>query len=520
MVRNYGMEKETFNINDRHLKRECVRPANTLRKKTFTVDDRFLKREHVLPADTFKKGDSLELLNDGMILEAEELIKKISKGTANGGARQRVFSKSVSVYSTDYGRLYIEVIYDSFTEKEIIIVLSRQEYESGNWKKDLDDEKLTEAYKYAVYVKAKDDESLPDWMRYGDGLDDTFNVNSKRELIDNLDALMITNADSDEIHYNVTRIASVSKEGEYNDIDLKSLPKKYEQLFESTKFHEGEDPVTLQDFYQLSTSAAKRVFIDAVKASYDVLINIDSFYKVTTTESLYELGESDDIEEEGTYVDFDVEYTIGRGKEEIHIEGFYNDYPSIVYIFNGREIKKTLLKCADEINFEDLIINVIKNKLFLKESAKEKNNFEEAYKKFAKTFNWYAEDQGLTLDTDIEANTFGDHFYIKGNVEIKERKIDNLNEKEVKLFYSLKNGLTSIYPIEFTDQIYLTQRYEIVNGKEKPFFVLKLGARKPFFDFKNTLEELVDPENWNDVASNLAIKMVECILKIIGLLKY
>lgn len=238
MARNYEMEKETFNINDRHLKREYVRPNRSLkemRKKTFTVDDRFLKREHVLPADTFKKGDSLELLNDGMILEAEELIKKISKDTANGGARQRVFSKSVSVYSTDYGRLYIEVIYDSFTEKEIIIVLSRQEYESGNWKKDLDDEKLTEAYKYAVYVEAKDDESLPDWMRYGDGLDDTFNVSSKRELIDNLDALMIANADPDEIHYKVTRIASVSKDGEHNDIDLRDLPKKYEQLFESTK---------------------------------------------------------------------------------------------------------------------------------------------------------------------------------------------------------------------------------------------------------------------------------------------
>lgn len=46
---------------------------------------------------------------------------------------------------------------------------------------------------------------------------------------------------ADEIHYKVTRIASVSKDGEHNDIDPKLLPKKYEQLFESTKLHESED---------------------------------------------------------------------------------------------------------------------------------------------------------------------------------------------------------------------------------------------------------------------------------------
>lgn len=210
-------------------------------KETLTVDDRVLKRKHIRPADTFRKGDSLELLNDGMTLEAESLVKKISKGTANGGAGQRVFSKSISVYATGYDRFYIEVVYDSFLEEETITVLSKREYESGVWKKDLDSKiaesrsRIAEAQKYAVYIKAKDDESLPDWMRYGNDLDDTFNVSSKRELIDNLDALMIANADPDEIHYKVTRIASVSKDGEHNDIDPKLLPKKYEQLFESTK---------------------------------------------------------------------------------------------------------------------------------------------------------------------------------------------------------------------------------------------------------------------------------------------
>lgn len=302
---------------------------------------------------------------------------------------------------------------------------------------------------------------------------------------------------------------------------------EYEILFESTKLHESKDIITLQDFYQLSTLDAKQAFIDAVKASYDVHIDIDSFYKATSTESLYEPGESDDIDEEDNYVDFDVEYDVGDGKEEIHIEGFYNDYPEVTYVFNGRKTVKTLTKAANEIDFNSLVEMLVGDKFrlgkvkedyeFYRES---KDNAEEAYKKFVKTFNWYAKDQGITLYTNIEDNTFGNHFYIKGNVEIKGRKIDNINEKEAELFYNLKKDLTDIYPIEFTDQIYLTQRYEIINGKEKSFFVLKLGSRKPFFDFKNILEELVDPENWNEVASNLAIKMIECILDTVGTFKY
>lgn len=302
---------------------------------------------------------------------------------------------------------------------------------------------------------------------------------------------------------------------------------EYEILFGSTKLHESKDIITLQDFYQLSTLDAKQAFIDAVKASYDVHIDIDSFYKATSTESLYEPGESDDIDEEDNYVDFDVEYDVGDGKEEIHIEGFYNDYPEVTYVFDGHRTVKTLPKAANEIDFNSLVEMLVGDELklgkvkedyeFYRES---KDNAEEAYKKFVKTFNWYAKDQGITLYTDIEDNTFGNHFYIKGNVEIKGRKIDNINEKEAELFYNLKKDLTDIYPIEFTDQIYLTQRYEIINGKEKSFFVLKLGSRKPFFDFKNILEELVDPENWNEVASNLAIKMIECILDTVGTFKY
>lgn len=302
---------------------------------------------------------------------------------------------------------------------------------------------------------------------------------------------------------------------------------EYEILFESTKLHESKDIITLQDFYQLSTLDAKQAFIDAVKASYDVHIDIDSFYKATSTESLYEPGESDDIDEEDNYVDFDVEYDVGDGKEEIHIEGFYNDYPEVTYVFDGQKTVKTLPKAANEIDFNSLVemlvgdeLKLIKTKEDYEFYRESKDNAEEAYKKFVKTFNWYAKDQGITLYTDIEDNTFGNHFYIKGNVEIKGRKIDNINEKEAELFYNLKKDLTDIYPIEFTDQIYLTQRYEIINGKEKSFFVLKLGSRKPFFDFKNILEELVDPENWNEVASNLAIKMIECILDTVGTFKY
>lgn len=432
-------------------------------KETFTVDDRILKRKHIRPADTFRKGDSLELLNDGMTLKAARLVKKTSKDTVRGGVGQRVFSKSISVYTTDYDRFYIEVVYDSFSEEETIIVLSKREYESGEWKKELEEGKLAK-------------------------------IKNKR---------------------------------------YKSF------LFENI----SNNDLTLQDFYLLNTVDAKQAFVEAIKEAFNDLntstvldsikkitgfkpgydskveIDIDSFYKSTTTESLYELGESDDIDEEGSYVDFDVEYDIGRRKEELRIEGFYNDYPRITHILNGKKKEWILSKTADEINFTDLIINVIKKELLLGESTNEKNNFEEAYKKFVETFNWYTEDQGITLDTDIEVNTFGSHFYIKGNVEIKGRKINNINEKEVELFYNLKNDLTSLYPIKFMDQIYLTQRYEIVNGKEKPFFVLKLGSRKPFFDFKNILEELVNPENWNDAASNLALKMVECILNTVGLLK-
>lgn len=340
-------------------------------KETLIVDDRVLKRRHIRPADTFRKGDSLKLLNDGMTLEAESLVKKTSKDTISGGDGQRVFSKSISVYATDYDRFYIEAVYDSFLEEETITVLSKREYESGEWKKDLDSKisesrpRIAEAQKYAVYIKAKDDESLPDWLKYGDDLDDTFNVSSKRELIDNLDALMIANADPDEIHYKVTRIASVSKDGEHNDVDLKLLPKKYELLFESTKLHESGDAATLQDFYQLSSSDAKQAFIDAVKASYDVNVDISSFYKSTTTESLYELGESDDIDEEGSYVDFDVEYDVGDGEEEIHIEGFYNDYPEVTYVLDGKKTKKTLSKAADEIDFNSLVKTLIEDRLKL-----------------------------------------------------------------------------------------------------------------------------------------------------------
>lgn len=363
----------------KHIIKESVREARDYgqRNETFKIDGRLLKRKHVRPADTFREGDSLELINDGLTLEAEEPVAKMDRDTVNGGARQRAFSKKLTVYATDYGRLYIEVIYDSFNEKETIIVLSRDEYNSGKWKRDLDDDKLTEAYKYAVYIKAKDDESLPEWMKYDGSLDDTFNVSSKRELIDNLDALMIANADPDEIHYNVTHIAAVSKDGEHNDIDPKTLPRKYEMLFESTKLHESKDTITLQDFYQLSTPDAKQAFIDAIKASYDVHIGIDSFYKATSTESLYEPGESDDIDEEDNYVDFDVEYDVGDGKEEIHIEGFYNDYPKVTYVFDGQKTVKTLPKAANEIDFNCLVEMLVGDKFRL---GKVKEDYE-FYKK-------------------------------------------------------------------------------------------------------------------------------------------
>ena len=205
-----------------------------------------------------------------------------------------------------------------------------------------------------------------------------------------------------------------------------------------------------------------------------------------------------------------------------------SDDEALDWFSTEKDIPQELVAdAANEIDFNSLVemlvgdeLKLIKTKEDYEFYRESKDNAEEAYKKFVKTFNWYAKDQGITLYTDIEDNTFGNHFYIKGNVEIKGRKIDNINEKEAELFYNLKKDLTDIYPIEFTDQIYLTQRYEIINGKEKSFFVLKLGSRKPFFDFKNILEELVDPENWNEVASNLAIKMIECILDTVGTFKY
>lgn len=102
------------------------------------------------------------------------------------------------------------------------------------------EKRITEAKKYAIYTRVID--NIPDWMDSSD-LNDSFNVDTKRDLIKNLDDLLGINKDPDEIHQAVVGISLIDDSGEYVPLDLKKLPRKYKsllQLAENRKIKESE----------------------------------------------------------------------------------------------------------------------------------------------------------------------------------------------------------------------------------------------------------------------------------------
>lgn len=119
--------------------------------------------------------------------------------------------------------------------------------------------KMKEALHYAVYTRTRDDGNMPSWMDDSDR-DDSFNVNSKRELYQYLDGMLQTNKDPNEMHTSVTGIDATNG-GDYKSVDLSALPRKYKPLFESA--------IDYSSMFDKDTGTFNRGAFDAYKLSDD-----------------------------------------------------------------------------------------------------------------------------------------------------------------------------------------------------------------------------------------------------------
>lgn len=139
--------------------------------------------------------------------------------------------------------------------------------------------KMNESLKYAVYTQQTN--NFKDWMTKSD-LEDSFNCDTKRDLILNLDTLLKALKDPNEIHNKVTGISAREKDGEYVPIDLNTLPKKYKPLFESSsmfdKFNYEDamnDQADLEECWQMLATMYEDIWGDTV----DGILNTKVFWR-------------------------------------------------------------------------------------------------------------------------------------------------------------------------------------------------------------------------------------------------
>lgn len=78
-------------------------------------------RKFIRPADRVRVRDIITLKNDpGVELLLTKELKSDSKILNDGGIGQRVFSRFVTTFETDDPECIVEVVYDSFMERETI----------------------------------------------------------------------------------------------------------------------------------------------------------------------------------------------------------------------------------------------------------------------------------------------------------------------------------------------------------------------------------------------------------------